>query len=100
MLSEVESDAHWRSVPRDYSLGHWASDQTLAESDPTALKEAIQEHRQQFEWERVALAPSWRAFEIRPDRIEFWPTGWQRLLARERYLKSPDGIWAMSRENP
>lgn len=100
LLSETESDAQWRSLPREYSLGHWASDQTQAEVEPAALKQNVQAHRQQFEWERVPRTPSWRAFEIRPDRIEFWPTGWQRLRARERYLMASDGSWAISKENP
>ena len=100
LLSEADSDAQWRSVPRDYTLGHWASDQTKAQDHPTALRQNMREYQQQFEWERVPRAPSWRAFEIGPERIEFWPTGWQRLLARQRYLKTPDGSWAVSSENP
>lgn len=100
LLSEEESDAEWRKMPRDTSLGHWASDQTQADVEPGALKQNVQTYRKEFDWESVPRAPSWRAFEIRPDRITFWPTGWQRLRVRERYLKSADGSWAVSKDNP
>lgn len=100
LLSEAESDALWRNVPREYSLGHWASDQTQAEGHPELLKQNTQAYRKQFDWGSVPRVPSWRAFEIRPDRMDFWPTGWQRLRARERYLKLSDGSWALSKDNP
>lgn len=100
LLSESESDAEWDKLPRDTGLGHWASDQTQADVQPAVLKENAQAYRQQFDWDRVPRAPSWRAFEIRPDRITFWQTGWKRLRVRERYLKSPTGDWVMSRDNP
>ncbi|MGQ0622699.1 MAG: pyridoxal 5'-phosphate synthase [Panacagrimonas sp.] len=100
LLSEGESDAEWDKLPRDVSVGHWASDQTQADVEPAALKQNVQTYRKQFDWDRVPRAPSWRAFEIRPDRITFWQTGWQRLRVRERYLKSPDGSWVMSKDNP
>lgn len=101
LLSEAESDAQWSNLPRDHSLGHWASDQTAhVEAQPTALKENARAYRQQFDWALVPRAPFWRAFEIRPDRIDFWPSGWQRLRPRECYLRSSDGSWTVSRENP
>lgn len=101
LLSEEESDAKWRSLPRDYSLGHWASDQAVqADAQPSPLSDKAREYRQQFDWTRVPRAPFWRAFEIRPNRIDFWPSGWQRLLLTECYLRAKDGSWIVSRENP
>lgn len=100
LLPETESDELWSNLPRETSLGHWASDQAGIDAGPTLLKQNMQERRQQFDWQSVPRVPSWRAFEIRPDRIDFWPTGWQRLRARERYLKSPDGGWTASLDNP
>lgn len=100
LLSEAESDSEWRKLPRDTSLGHWASDQTQVDAETAALKQNVQTYRKEFDWNTVPRAPSWRAFEIRPDRLTFWPTGWQRLRVRERYLKSEDGSWAVSKDNP
>lgn len=100
LLSEEESDAEWCKLPRDATVGHWASDQTQADAEPAALKQNVQAYRKEFDWQSVPRAPSWRAFEIRPDRITFWPTGWQRLRVRERYLKSADGAWTLSKDNP
>ncbi|MDP9140231.1 MAG: pyridoxal 5'-phosphate synthase [Pseudomonadota bacterium] len=101
LLSEEESDAQWSNLPRDYSLGRWASDQTThADARPSALKDKARAYRQQFDWTLVPRAPFWRAFEIRPGRIDFWPSGGQRLRPRECYLKASDGSWTVSSENP
>jgi len=46
LLSEGESDAQWRNLPRDYSLGRWASDQTAhADAQPSALKDKFRARR-------------------------------------------------------
>lgn len=100
LLSEAESDAEWNKLPRETSLGHWASDQIKESAEPAALKQNVETYRAQFDWDRVPRAPSWRAFEIRPDRISFWPTGWQRLRVREHYLKSATGSWVLAKDNP
>lgn len=100
MLCEAESDAQWRKVPRDYSLGHWASDQTRTDAVPAQLHQNVREYRDQFDWQSVPRPPSWRAFEVAPDRIELWPSSWKRLRARERHVKSADGHWISSSANP
>lgn len=100
MLSEAEADAYWSDLPRESSLGHWASDQTGQDLSPSELRRNMREFRQQFDWQSVPRAPAWRAFEIEPDRIDFWPTGWQRLRARECYSRSADGLWTESTDNP
>lgn len=100
LLTEAESDEEWRKLPRDFSIGHWAADQTASAQDPGALHQSVRSYRKEFDWGRVPRAPSWRAFEVQPDRMTFWPTGWQRLRAREHYLKSADGKWAVTRSNP
>lgn len=101
LLSEVESDAHWRNLPREYSVGHWASDQAAsAATPPSVLKKTLRSYRQQFDWAPVPRAPFWRAFEIRPDQINFWPIGWQRLRPRKCYRRSSGGSWTVSRQNP
>lgn len=100
LLSEAEADACWSSLPRESSLGHWASDQTGQALSPAQAKRNMREFHQQFDWQSVPRVPAWRAFEIKPDRIDFWPTGWQRLAIRECYARAADGAWTASAENP
>jgi pyridoxamine 5'-phosphate oxidase len=99
-LSDADSDALWLTQPREFGLGHWASDQTQHAQDPAKLKENVRDLRRRFDSERVPRPPSWHAFEIRPDRIDLWPTGWERLRPRIRYLKAADGQWSQAKENP
>lgn len=100
LLSEIAADTYWRSLPRESTLGHWASDQTGQDLSPSQIKRNVHEYRQQFDWQSVPRVPAWRAFEIKPDRFDFWPTGWQRLLARERYERSATGCWTETAVNP
>jgi pyridoxamine 5'-phosphate oxidase len=98
MQSVEESERLWRGLPREVTLGHWASDQT----QPAAanVKDEVRAHGRRFADGRVPLAPGWNAFELQPLRVAFWPTGWHRLRPRERYNKAADGTWTVSRENP
>lgn len=100
LLPEDEADALWLKQPREFSLGHWASDQTHAAEEPAQIRENVRVHRQRFDFERIPRPPAWRAFEIRPDRIDLWPTGWTHLRPRRRYLKTADGGWTLTRDNP
>jgi len=51
-------------------------------------------------FEPIPRNANWCAFRIQPDRIEFWPSGWQRLRERVRYRKSADGQWSQEALNP
>ena len=99
-LDEATADALWRAMPRDFGVGHWTSDQTRAADTSATVKKRAGEFRRRFEGDRVPRNPEWKAFEIRPDRMDFWPTGWQRLRARECYSRQEDGTWARSEESP
>ena len=97
-LDDAQSDALWRVTPREVGIGRWASGGTQAagREDVAERKQTI---RRQFEDERIPRAPGWVGYEVRPDRIEIWPTGWQRLRARERYLRLEDGSWKRAQES-
>lgn len=100
VLPDDEADALWRKQPREFGLGHWASDQTHAAENPAQMRENVRTYRQRFDYERIPRPPAWRAYEIRPDRIDLWPTGWTRLRPRCRYLKGADGNWTLTSDNP
>lgn len=99
MLGEAESAQLWRSVPRDYALGHWASPADGSQTTREDLQVSAAGYRQQFDAGRVPLPPSWRAFEIRPSRIALWPSGWQKISPR-REFQVQAGAWIESRINP
>lgn len=93
MLSEEESAKLWHSMPRDYTLGHWAAGPEHP-TDAESMRRSVDDYRKQFGGERVPLPPSWRAFELKPERIDLWPTGWQRPRQRAEYVKGANGRWS------
>lgn len=99
-LADAEADVLWNDQPREKALSRWASDPTASSVEAARLHDNLQTHRQNFSWQAVPRPPTWQAFEIQADRIDFWPTGWQRLRVRQCYLKSETGGWQLTQGNP
>lgn len=99
-LPAPESDALWRNVPRDYSLAHWASKQNAEAVNPDSLRVSAREFRRRFSAARVPRPTQWRAFELRPTRIDLWHAGWQHLRPHWHYVRRADGEWISSKRNP
>ncbi|MNT48160.1 Pyridoxine/pyridoxamine 5'-phosphate oxidase [compost metagenome] len=70
----------------------------LPQGAPAAEKGEARRQVRQLEqalgFEPVPRSPNWCAFRLQPERIEFWPSGWQRMRERVRYLKDADGLWS------
>ncbi|UTW06313.1 pyridoxine/pyridoxamine 5'-phosphate oxidase [Pseudomonas benzenivorans] len=94
------SDQYWRKCSRMIQLGAWASDQ----GQPAKGKPRVHQQARQLEqaagFEAIPRPASWCAFRVLPERIEFWPTGWQRLRERLRYQKEANGQWVRAVLNP
>lgn len=100
VLPDDDANSAWGHGPRESGLGHWASNQVGATEQESGLKERLSKFKQQFNFERVPRPPDWYGYEIQPDRIEFWKTGWGRLQSRIRFQRNDSGIWTESQINP
>jgi pyridoxamine 5'-phosphate oxidase len=100
ILSEADSDTYWKKRTRESQLGAWVSEQSEAPVSSRELQEKLTQAKAEFSFEQAPRPPHWRAFLVRPARIEFWKTGWHRLLARTKFQKQPGGEWTEERENP
>lgn len=94
------SDSYWRRRPREAQLASWVSDQHTAAADSPELRSEARRLEQTSGFEPIPRSTNWCAFRLQPDRIEFWPSGWQRLRERLRYQKSADGQWCKVALNP
>ena len=96
---ESESDAYFRSRPRESQLGAWAS----AQSDLLPAREKLEEEyravEQKFADQPVPRPPFWGGFRIVPSRIEFWYGRPDRLHDRIRYERTDSG-WKIERLYP
>jgi pyridoxamine 5'-phosphate oxidase len=98
-LPVTESQAYFRSRPRDSQLGAWASNQSQIVPDRAALEARWREVAAQFPGD-VPLPPNWGGFVLKPDRLEFWQGRPSRLHDRFRYGRQPDGSWQVDRLSP
>lgn len=100
ILSEDRSDERWKQRYRDAALAAWASEQTGEFKGAAELKTGLSQVRKSFSDDHVPRPAHWRGFRLKPDRIEFWQSGWERLRPRELYWRQPDGLWQYAQENP
>jgi pyridoxamine 5'-phosphate oxidase len=98
-LPVAESEAYFKSRPRDSRIGAWASNQSEVVPDRAALETRWRELEKKFPSD-VPLPPNWGGFILRPERIEFWQGRPGRLHDRFVYLRQPEGSWQIERLAP
>ena len=98
--SDETCDQYWRKCSRMLQLGAWASDQGQPAQENPRVHQQARQLEQAAGFEAIPRPATWCAFRVQPSRIEFWPTGWQRLRERLRYQKDGDGQWSRVMLNP
>lgn len=98
--SEEESERYWQRRAREGQMVAWAADQSEPSARKGEVKESVSAVRSELSAERVARHPDWLAYRIIPDRIEFWPTGWQRARERICYRLGETNGWEKILINP
>ncbi len=96
----AESDAYFRTRPRDSQLGAWASHQSQTIESREVLVERFRaleaEHR-----DRDIPRPShWGGYRLTPETIEFWQGRRSRLHDRFEFRRGSDGGWRIRRLSP
>jgi pyridoxamine 5'-phosphate oxidase len=94
--SVEESEAYFRTRPREARLGAWTSLQSRPVGSREELDAAFGEMEVRFPGEDVPLPPHWGGFRLRPATIEFWKGRAHRLHDRFRYTRGEVG-WARVR---
>lgn len=88
-LLRAESEAYFRTRPRESQLGAWASAQSeeIANLDELAAKVELIERR--FAGQEVPCPPHWGGYHLVPEAFEFWIGRSGRL--HERYCFEKQG---------
>lgn len=98
--SADESDAYFKTRPRESQIGALASPQ----SEVIPSREALQQHAREletlYEGREVERPAHWGGYRLLPGRIEFWKGRPGRLHDRILYERQADGSWAISRLAP
>jgi pyridoxamine 5'-phosphate oxidase len=94
-----ESEAYFRTRPREARIGAWASAQSTPVSSRRELDERYRAFAERYPGEDVPLPPHWGGFRLVPSTFEFWKGRAHRLHDRFRYARDGDA-WAIDRLEP
>jgi pyridoxamine 5'-phosphate oxidase len=95
-----ESEAYFRTRPREARIGAWASLQSRRVTSREELEDRYRDMETRFPRDDVPLPPAWGGFRIVPDAFEFWKGRLHRLHDRFRYTLQPSGEWSIERLYP
>jgi pyridoxamine 5'-phosphate oxidase len=99
-VTQEESEAYFRTRPREARIGAWASHQ----SSPISSREELMERFARFDalypGEEVPLPPHWGGYRLIPGSVEFWQSRAFRLHDRFLYSSRPSGGWQIERLSP
>ena len=95
-----ESDAYFKTRPRESQIGALASPQSEVIASREALQQKAVELEKLYEGREVARPAHWGGYRLLPERIEFWKGRPGRLHDRILYERQADGSWTISRLAP
>jgi len=99
-ITREESEAYFRTRPKESQLGAWASKQSSVIESREALDRAYYELEAEYSGGDIPLPPFWGGFRLAPDTFEFWEGRTGRLHDRFRYTLQPNDQWLIERLSP
>ena len=99
-ISKTESFKYFSSRPHGSQLGAWVSQQSSIISSKSILLSKLEEIKRKFKEGKVPLPDFWGGYRVKPERIEFWQGGENRLHDRFLYTKNSDDDWKINRLAP
>jgi pyridoxamine 5'-phosphate oxidase len=98
-VSEEDSEAYFRTRPRESQLSAWASLQSTTIPDRQYLHDLYNFYKNKYYGKPVERPPYWGGMRLIPAWFEFWQEGEFRLHDRITYSKRKE-IWVIERLAP
>jgi pyridoxamine 5'-phosphate oxidase len=98
--SRAESEAYFRSRPRENQIGAHVSRQGEVIESRVELEQRREELERFYEGKEVPLPENWGGFRLVPLSLEFWQGRPSRLHDRLRYVRQGKSGWKMERLCP
>jgi pyridoxamine 5'-phosphate oxidase len=98
--SAAESDAYFKTRPRESQIGALASPQSEVIASRAALQERADQIENSYEGRDIDRPEHWGGYRLHPERIEFWKGRPGRLHDRISYDHELDGSWSIKRLAP
>ncbi|MBL8258446.1 MAG: pyridoxamine 5'-phosphate oxidase [Candidatus Competibacteraceae bacterium] len=100
-VAPAESEAYFRSRPRESRLGSLVSRQSQVVASRRALDERFQQLAAQYPGDDIPMPAHWGGYRLRPELLEFWQGRRGRLHDRLRYRRRAGGTgWLLERLEP
>ncbi|MGH3079670.1 MAG: pyridoxamine 5'-phosphate oxidase [Gaiellaceae bacterium] len=99
-VEAADSEAYFRTRPRDGQIAAWASSQSEVIGSRDDLEARVAELEREFEGGDVPLPPHWGGYRLEPEVWEFWQHRDSRLHDRFRYARQDGGEWTIERLSP
>ncbi|MEI6351703.1 MAG: pyridoxamine 5'-phosphate oxidase [Verrucomicrobiota bacterium] len=99
-ISAMESLKYFVTRPRESQLAAWASRQSSAISSRKVLEMEWEQIKAKFGAGKIPLPAFWGGYRVKPETIEFWQGGPNRLHDRFEYTRQPDDSWVIARLAP
>ena len=91
-VEKTEADAYYASRGRGSRLGAWASRQSRPlDSRKTLVEKVAALDKKYGPQDDIPRPAHWGGYRVRPERIEFWHEGLDRLHTRVVYTREGDG---------
>jgi pyridoxamine 5'-phosphate oxidase len=97
--AEGESDAYFRSRPRESQLGAWASSQSEVVPSRAVLEQRFAEAEARFLGRDVDRPPGWGLYQVEARSVELWLSAPHRLHDRFQYEREGE-VWTLARLYP
>jgi len=93
-VQNTVADKYYNSRAYDSRIGAWASNQSSILNDRQELINSIDKFKEKFnEKDNVPRPDHWSGWNLKPDSIEFWLDGENRIHERLKFLLNSDGSW-------
>ena len=98
-VTPEESQAYFRTRPRESQIGAWASPQSEVIENRETLEARVAELEELYGDREIECPEHWGGYRLKPTRIEFWKGRLGRLHDRIVYERDGAG-WKISRLAP
>jgi pyridoxamine 5'-phosphate oxidase len=95
-IPREDTEAYFRTRPRDARIGAWASKQSRVLSSREELERAFAASAARYPGDDVPTPPYWGGLRLAPEAIEFWKGREHRLHDRFRFTRQGAG-WLLER---
>ncbi len=93
-VQNTVADKYYNSRAYESRIGAWASNQSSILNDRQELINSIDKFKEKFnEKDNVPRPDHWSGWNLKPDSIEFWLDGENRIHERLKFLLNSDGSW-------